>query len=90
MILAVAVVVIGAFPDLVAWLAELVGVETPSNLLFAGALAILLGVCVQLSVEVTTLEEETRTLAEEVAMVRLEVKRLAAATVKAEAVTDDA
>ncbi|MCL1870977.1 MAG: DUF2304 domain-containing protein [Promicromonosporaceae bacterium] len=77
LVLAVVVVVIGAFPDLVTWLADVVGVETPSNLLFAGALLILLGVCVQLSVEVTTLEEETRTLAEEVAMLRLDVEQLA-------------
>ncbi|QAY68897.1 DUF2304 domain-containing protein [Xylanimonas protaetiae] len=79
LVLAVFVVVIGAFPDLVAWLARVVGVETPSNLLFAGALVILLGVCVHLSVEATTLEEETRTLAEELALLRADVDKLSSA-----------
>jgi hypothetical protein len=74
-VLAVAVVVVGAFPGLVSRLAALVGVATPSNLLFACALLILLGVCVQLSVEATTLEEETRTLAEEVALLRADLER---------------
>ncbi len=77
--LAVVVVILGAFPGLAGTLARAVGVETPSNLLFAGAIVILLGVCVQLSVEVTTLEEETRTLAEEVALLRLDVEHLAEA-----------
>jgi hypothetical protein len=74
--LAVAVAVIGAFPALVGWIASHVGVATPSNLLFAVALIILLGVCVQLSIEATGLEEETRTLAEEVALLRLDIERL--------------
>jgi hypothetical protein len=72
------VCVFGAFPGAVASLAGAVGVETPSNLLFALALIVLLLVCIQLSTEITTLEEETRTLAEEVAMLRFDVERLAA------------
>jgi len=71
--------VFGAFPGAVAALADVVGVQTPSNLLFALALIVLLLVCIQLSAEITTLEEETRTLAEEVALLRFDVERLAAA-----------
>lgn len=71
------VCVFGAFPGAVAALADVVGVETPSNLLFALALIVLLLVCIQLSAEITTLEEETRTLAEEVALLRLDLERLA-------------
>jgi hypothetical protein len=82
--LALAVVVVGAFPGLVGWIAEHVGVATPSNLLFACALLILLGVCVQLSIEASTLEEETRTLAEELALLRLDVERLAVDRVPAD------
>jgi len=74
--LAIAVCVIGAFPSAVQWLADLVLVETASNLLFALAIIVLLGVCIQLSVETTSLEEETRTLAEEVAMLRLDLDNL--------------
>lgn len=73
------VCVFGAFPGVVAAIARAVGVETPSNLLFALALIVLLLVCIQLSTEITTLEEETRTLAEEVALLRLDVERIAAA-----------
>jgi hypothetical protein len=73
LVLAVAVCVVGAFPGVVETLAGVVGVETPSNLLFALALAVLLGVCIQLSVETTALEEETRVLVEEVAMLRFDV-----------------
>lgn len=78
--LSLAVVVVGAFPSVVEWLARLAGVQTPSNLLFATALVILLGVCVQLSVEATSLEAETRTLAEELALLRERVDRLEAAS----------
>lgn len=73
------VCVFGAFPGAVAGLASAVGVQTPSNLLFALALIVLLLVCVQLSTEITTLEEETRTLAEEVALLRFDVERLVVA-----------
>ncbi|WP_435736707.1 DUF2304 domain-containing protein [Cellulosimicrobium sp. PMB13] len=75
LLLAVAVSVVGAFPSVVSTIAAVLGVATPSNLLFAAALAVLLGVCIQLSVELTTLEEETRTLAEELAMLRLDLER---------------
>ncbi|WP_136519420.1 DUF2304 domain-containing protein [Cellulomonas telluris] len=69
------VVVLAAFPRTAETLASAVGVQTPSNLLFAIALMVLLLVCIQLSVEITGLEEETRTLAEEVALLRLDVER---------------
>jgi hypothetical protein len=68
--------VLGAFPGTMGALAKAVGVQTPSNLLFAVALIILLLVCIQLSVEITSLEEETRTLVEEVAMLRFDVERV--------------
>ena len=70
------VVVLAVFPDLASWLAQLVGVHTPVNLLFAVAFAVLLAVCIQLSAEVSGLEEETRTVAEELALLRLEVRQL--------------
>lgn len=71
----VAVCFLGAFPGVAARLARLVGVQTPSNLVFALALVVLLLVCVQLSTEMTALEEETRTLVEEVALLRLDLER---------------
>ena len=76
LVLAVAVVVLAVFPDLALWLAERVGVETPVNLLFSGAIVVLLAVCIQLSSEVSALEEETRTVAEELALLAERVDRL--------------
>ena len=76
-VLTVAVVLIAAFPGLAFWVSGLVGVRTPVNLVFALAIVVLLAVCVQLSMEISNLEEETRTLAEELALVRLEVRSLA-------------
>jgi hypothetical protein len=75
MVVALGICVLGAFPSVVGALTRLVGVQTPSNLVFAVALFVLLVVCIQLSVEITTLEEETRTLAEAVALLRLDVER---------------
>ena len=68
-----AVAVLGAFPNLAFWLARLVGVETPVNLLFAGGFVILLAVCIQLSTSLTSIEEQTRTLTEELALLRLQL-----------------
>ncbi len=75
-LLSLAVVAIGVFPELAFWLASLVGVQTPVNLVFAMAIVVLLAVGIQLSTEVSELEEETRTLAEEVALLRLELHEL--------------
>lgn len=69
--LALVVVVLGTFPRLAFFLADLAGVETPINLLFVGGFGILLAVCIQLSANLTTLEERTRTLAEELALLKL-------------------
>jgi hypothetical protein len=70
-----AVSILGAFPRMIETLARWAGVQTGSNLLFALALIVLLLVCIQLSAEITTLEEETRTLVEEVALLRLDMER---------------
>ncbi|RYV51378.1 DUF2304 domain-containing protein [Pengzhenrongella frigida] len=74
-VLTVAVLLIGAFPQLAFWLSSLVGVRTPANLVFAIAIVVLLAVCIQLSTEISNLEEETRTLAQEIALQRLEARR---------------
>jgi hypothetical protein len=71
-IVALGVAVLGAFPNIAVSLARLVGVEVPVNLVFSGALVVLLVVCVQLSVGVSSLDEKVRTLTEEIAILRLE------------------
>lgn len=73
-LLALAVVILGAFPDVLGYLARGLGVQTPVNLLFLVSGLILLVVSVQFSVEISQLEEETRTLAEEIALLRRDVE----------------
>lgn len=63
------------FPGVLTSLSQLTGVKTPSNLLFFAAALVLLVVCVQLSYEVSRLEDETRALAEEVGILRLEIEQ---------------
>lgn len=65
-----------AFPRLLERAASLVGVTLPVNLVFFVALVLLLLVCVQLSAELSTLEAESQTLAEEVALLRNRIERL--------------
>ena len=66
LVVGVATLVLAAFPRLLNIVAEYVGVQIPSNLLFAMSILMLLGVCLHLSWEISVVEDETRTLAEEV------------------------
>lgn len=81
---AIAAVVLGAFPALTFWLARVVGVDTPVNLLFSGAITVLLLVCIQLSVAISALEERSRTLVEEVALLRHDLEELRESTATGE------
>lgn len=73
MTLGLATIVLAIFPRILYWLAGLVGVQIPSNLLFALTLALLVGVAVHLSWELSRSETRTRRLAEEVAILRTQV-----------------
>jgi hypothetical protein len=70
------VLVMAAFPRIVSWAAELLGVQVPANLLFFLTAVLLLLVSVQLSYEVSRQEARTRRLAEEIALLREAVRRL--------------
>lgn len=76
LIIAVLVLILGFFPGLLKWAADLVGVVVPSNLLFALALVLLVGVALHLSWELSRSQEEVRRLAEEVAILRAQTARL--------------
>lgn len=67
---------IGIFPQILVWAADLIGVEIPTNLIFFVSIAILILVSIQHSAELTDLEGETRTLAEEVAIQELRIREL--------------
>lgn len=71
-----ATVVLVAFPRLLDGAATLLGFVVPSNLLFLLAIALLLGVALQLSHEISIMEDETRVLAEESAIHRLMLREL--------------
>lgn len=68
-------VLIALVPSLLPALADLVGVAVPANLLFFVASVVLMLVSMQHSNELGRLEEETRTLAEEIALLRLDLER---------------
>ena len=77
-LVAIVTLVIAAFPSLLNQVAAFVGVTVPANLLFFGASMLLLVVSVQHSSELGRLEERSRTLAEEVALLQMEVSALRA------------
>lgn len=64
------------FPDVLKGISDLLGVETPSNLLFFVTIVLLILVAVQLSFELSRHEARIRRLAEEVALVNEELGRL--------------
>jgi hypothetical protein len=67
---------IGIFPTILDWAAELIGVGAPVNLVFFVSIAVLFLVCIQHSTELTNLESKTRTLAERSALQQLEIEEL--------------
>ncbi|PWC03812.1 DUF2304 domain-containing protein [Agromyces badenianii] len=72
--------IIGVFPTILAWLAELLGVGAPTNLVFFVSIAILFLVCIQHSSELTDLESKTRVLAEMSALQDLRLRELETAS----------
>ena len=70
-VLAMGSLAIAAFPSLLVGLADLLNVQVPSNLVFFIASLLLLAMSLQHSFEIGKLEERTRTLAEEIALLRL-------------------
>lgn len=78
LVIGFATLALAIFPGMLSWLADLFGVAVPSNLLFALALALLIGVTLHLSWELSTAEEEIRRVAEEIAILRADVDWLRA------------
>ncbi len=76
LVIGLAMLLLTVFPGLLEGLANLVGVEVPANLLFILALALLIGVTLHQSWELSTAEDEIRRVAEEVAILRAEIERL--------------
>jgi hypothetical protein len=73
-VVALLTILVAAFPVLLHTAADLLGVQVPSNLLFFVASMVLMLVSIQHSHELGRLEERTRTLAEEVALLHLRME----------------
>lgn len=67
---------LAGFPQLLNWAAVVTGFALPSNLLFMLAIFLLMGVCLHLSLEISVVEDETRALAEESAILRSQLDLL--------------
>lgn len=78
LVIGLAVLILGVFPQLLLWMTDVLGVEVPANLLFSLAIVLLLGVALHLSWELSQNEDESRRLAEEVAILHARVDALAA------------
>ncbi|MBI1351802.1 MAG: DUF2304 family protein [Actinomycetales bacterium] len=71
-----AALVLSVVPGALRWLSNLVGVETPSNLLFFVTIVLLILVSIQMSYELSRHEARLRRLAEEIALLDNEVRQL--------------
>jgi hypothetical protein len=79
-LISVCAVVVAVFPGLLERATDLLGLNLPSNLLFFVASVVLLMLTLQHSYELGRLEERTRTLAEEIGLLRLELQRTSGET----------
>ncbi|MFJ2550467.1 DUF2304 domain-containing protein [Microbacterium sp. NPDC087591] len=84
LLLGIVLLALGLFPGLLTAATEAIGVQLPVNLLFATAIAVLLGVTLHLSWELSQSEAEARRLAEEVAIIGARLDALEAAQTSGE------
>ena len=78
-VIALGAALLAVFPGVLTAGAALVGIQTPSNLLFLISLLTLFAVSLQLSGEIGLLEEQTRRLAEEIGSLRMRMEAVEAA-----------
>jgi len=79
-ILSVGVVVFAVFPPVLPFVAEHLGFQTPSNFVFFVASIMLVLMSFQFSVEISRLEEKTRTLAEQLGILRAQTEQRSGVT----------
>ena len=76
LVVGLVLVVFTAFPALLTRISTALGVAVPTNLLFFVAILFLVGVVLHLSWEASRLENETRKLAEDMAIMRMDLNEL--------------
>jgi len=74
-VLSLGVVVFAIFPPLLPFVATSLGFQTPSNFVFFAASLMFLLMSVQFSVEISRLDEKTRTLAEQLGILRTQLEQ---------------
>ena len=70
LIVSAIIILLVLFPRLLFFFADLIGIESPVNLLFLLAIIMLIGVCLHLTAALSKMGEDVRVLAEEVAILR--------------------
>ena len=70
LIVGVIMIVLALFPKLLDALSRLGGIETPVNLLFLLAIIMLMGISLHLTLAISKITDDMRTLAEEVAIMK--------------------
>ena len=76
LILAALALVFSIAPELLTTISSFTGFGIPANMVFFVSIAVLFLVSIQTSTEITTLEEQNRTLAEKVAVLELQLREL--------------
>lgn len=76
-LVALGALTVAAFPSVLTWASDLIGLQVPANLLFFVASLVIMMLTLQHSSELGRLEERTRTLAEDVALLQVELERRA-------------
>ena len=79
-VLSLGVVVFAVFPPVLPFVAEHLGFQTPSNFVFFVASIMLVLMSFQFSVEISRLEEKTRTLAEQLGILRAQTEQRSSVT----------
>jgi hypothetical protein len=74
-VVALGALTVAAFPGLLSWATTVLGLQVPANLLFFVASLVIMMLTLQHSSELGRLEERTRTLAEDVALLQVELER---------------
>lgn len=77
LLVGVVLLVLALFPEVLSSLARALGVAIPSNLFFALAIVLLVGVALHLSWELSRAEDEIRRVAEDVAILRADLEEIA-------------
>jgi len=90
LVIGIALLILAIFPQLLFRLSDLLGVAIPSNLIFALAIVLLVGVALHLSWELSLAEDEVRRVAEDVAIIRADLEDLRKAAVSSEHRSTDA